>query len=173
MEKLWQTVKRLDEQKQNRKINKIVVPLLNIPTIEEIIIAQRADTTRKISNSYSCDSELGIILYNGVISLPYCLRLKIINGYHATVQFMHYGVSKTSSLILKSFNWPNLHIDVADYVSICLKIRKRLKLLFIIAIKTILLSYRVMPNTTNSCSLAFIVYGLDPQVAPDIDSRVA
>lgn len=61
-----------------------------------------------------------MLFYRGKLWVPEKLRLQIIAASHCSPPFLHPGQKKTTTMILKVFNWPNLHQEVAIYLKSCL-----------------------------------------------------
>lgn len=88
-----------------------------IPSIEQIIATQRIEAPPTSAGFSRTDD---IIYYHGLIYVPPSLRNKVIAACHSTAPFHHPGVKKTKATIMKIFNWPHLHQDVAEYLQSCL-----------------------------------------------------
>lgn len=65
-----------------------------------------------------------VTYYDGLIYVPHSFRNKVIAACHSVAPFHHPGIKKTKSTIMRVFNWPNLHQDVADYIHSCLYCRR-------------------------------------------------
>jgi hypothetical protein len=66
----------------------------------------------------------GIIYYRNGIYAPPQLQTRIIEGCHNSFPLGHCGARKTKTRILRVWNWPGIHDDVAKYVKSCLYCQK-------------------------------------------------
>ena len=62
----------------------------------------------------------GLPWYRGVVYVPTEMRLQILDFFHSSSIQNHPGVHKTLKKIKKLFDWPNIDIDVRDYIRGCL-----------------------------------------------------
>lgn len=62
----------------------------------------------------------GVTYYRNGIWVPEGLRSRILDGCHICFPDWHCGAKKTKGRVLKVWNWPNLHQDVARYIKGCL-----------------------------------------------------
>jgi transposase InsO family protein/predicted aspartyl protease len=90
---------------------------ITFPTEEEILKAQ-AEEGQHIGRGYL--TREGITFYRGKIYVPSELRKQVLQAAHQVPPFLHPGTRKTKAIILKLFNWPNLHNDVSIMVKQCL-----------------------------------------------------
>lgn len=60
------------------------------------------------------------ILYRNGIWVPEALRMKVVAACHLLPSVNHPGIKRTKNIILRVFNWPDLHGDVTEYVKSCL-----------------------------------------------------
>lgn len=92
-----------------------------IPDLEDIITAQRLEPA-PVSHGFAKKGD--VIYYHGLIDVPSAFRTKVIAACHSVAPFHHPGVKKTKATIMRTFNWPNLHQDVASYRQSCLFCRR-------------------------------------------------
>jgi transposase InsO family protein len=92
-----------------------------IPPLEEILAAQK---NSPIPNSPGFIVKNDIIYYHGLIYVPLSFRHKVIAACHSIAPFHHPGIKKTKSTLMRTFNWPNLHRDISEYLQSCLYCRR-------------------------------------------------
>lgn len=98
------------------------------PSFDEIVTAQRSYSPPPTGKQFSSRND--IFLYNHRLWIPPAFRSQVIAACHLLPPFRHAGHKKTAKTILKTCNWPNLHRDVASFVSSCLscqRLRPRLE----------------------------------------------
>jgi len=61
----------------------------------------------------------GVLLFNERIYVPQDCRLDVLKICHDSPSAGHFGIKKTSSLVVRDFWWPYLSSDVKDYVRSC------------------------------------------------------
>lgn len=89
----------------------------SLPSIKEILLAQK-QTTTPMSRGYI--SKSSVIYYRGGLWVPEIYRQRIIAACHLLPPLNHPGVKRTKRIILRAFNWPDLHTDVTEYIKSCL-----------------------------------------------------
>jgi transposase InsO family protein len=89
-----------------------------IPALNDIIAAQSLEPSPPVTHGYSIHNN--VKYYHGLIYVPPSFRTKVIAACHSIAPFHHPGIKKTKSTIMKTFNWPNLHSDIATYLQSCL-----------------------------------------------------
>jgi hypothetical protein len=87
------------------------------PSIQEVLSCQQR-TPLPTGRGYIFRD--GVTYYRNGIWVPGDLRIRILDGCHQCFPHGHCGAKKTKSRVLKVWNWPNLHEDVARYVKGCL-----------------------------------------------------
>lgn len=92
-----------------------------LPTLREILAAQ-ANITAPVGKGFIKHD--GVVYYHGLVWVPPALRTPLIAACHSVAPFHHPGIKKTKSLILRTFNWPALHRDVANYRLSCIHCRR-------------------------------------------------
>jgi transposase InsO family protein len=94
-------------------------PIVNIPlpTLEAVCAAQKREPPAG-GRGYVCRD--GVFYYCNGVFVPSSLRNKVISACHNIFPRYHVGTKKTKSTILRVFNWPGLHQDVASFVKSCL-----------------------------------------------------
>lgn len=88
-----------------------------IPSLSNIIATQQ---NHPIPSSRGFATKGNVIYYHGFKWIPPSLRTDVIAAYHSIAPFHHPGVKKTKKMLMRSFNWPNLHQDGVDYLTSCL-----------------------------------------------------
>lgn len=88
-----------------------------IPALKEIITHQKEAITPASAGFGEKD---GVIYYHGLIYVPPTMQTRVIASCHSVAPFHHPGVKKTKATIMRVFNWPGLHQDVAQYIQSCL-----------------------------------------------------
>lgn len=88
-----------------------------LPTIKEILQLQQT-TAKPYARGYIHRGP--VVYYRGGMWVPETLRTRVIAACHSLPPLNHPGVKRTKRIILRVFNWPNLHTDVTEYVQSCL-----------------------------------------------------
>jgi len=88
-----------------------------LPTFDDVVRAQEACELPKGRGYYLTD---GVWYYLGKLWIPPSLRLQVIAALHAAPPYLHPGAKRTKARIVRLFQWPGLHDDVAKYLSSCL-----------------------------------------------------
>lgn len=92
-----------------------------IPQFNDIVRAQQEEP---IPNLHGFSTHNHVIYYHGSVYAPKACRREIIAACHSTAPFHHPGIKKTKHNIQRTFNWPNLHKDVIEYIQACLYCRR-------------------------------------------------
>ena len=97
--------------------------LLEDPTYSLIIKALNGDdSVKKQINKYDLSKftiKEGILLFNGLICVPFSLRKEILSLHHDYTTAGHLGIEKTAELISRNFYWTAWMKDVENYVKSC------------------------------------------------------
>ncbi|MGH2622792.1 MAG: RNase H-like domain-containing protein, partial [Sphingobacterium sp.] len=92
-----------------------------IPSLQDIVQAQKSEF---VPSSTGFAEKNGVIYYHGRVYVPSSFRTQVIASCHSIAPFHHPGIKKTKATIMRVFNWPNLHSDVASYLQSCLYCRR-------------------------------------------------
>jgi len=63
--------------------------------------------------------EEGFLLIDNLIYVPKSLRTRVLELHHDSISAGHFGIKKTSELILRNFWWPKLLSDVTKFIKSC------------------------------------------------------
>ena len=92
-----------------------------IPPLTDVIRAQKSDS---VPGTHGFARKGDVIYYHGLIYVPPTLRTSIIAACHSIAPFHHPGIKKTKATIMRTFNWPDIHKDIAHYLQSCLFCRR-------------------------------------------------
>ena len=94
----------------------------DMPSIPDILEAQKSEGL-PTGRGYVCKD--GKIYYRGGYWVSEKYRNRIIATCHLLPPLSHPGIKRTKRIILRVFNWPDLHTDVTNYVKACIICQRR------------------------------------------------
>jgi len=99
------------------QVNYVRASSTNLPSMQTILAEQRKVALPMTKGFFQ---KANVIYYHNSIWVPPALQKAIISACHSVAPYRHHGIKKTSRLIRRVFNWPNLHVQVVDFLSSCL-----------------------------------------------------
>lgn len=102
---------------EDRMIYNVTIDDDLLPSISEVIDCQKQCETPR-DRGYLVRGKR--VYYRGGLWVPETMRKRVIASCHILPPLCHPGIKRTKRIVLKAFNWPNLHTDVTEYVKGCL-----------------------------------------------------
>ena len=93
-----------------------------IPAIPDIIRAQKSYDIPRGRGYIVKDDK---VYYRGGYWVPEGYRDNIIAACHLLPPLSHPGIKRTKRIVLRVFNWPDLHTDVTNYIKACIVCQRR------------------------------------------------
>ena len=97
----------------------------SFPSKEEFICAQQKDEYCLRKQSPNRNDGMNLITSKGKIIVPLILINRVIERFHDHILGGHLGITKTAKRISQKYFWPQMIVDITNYINSCLICAKR------------------------------------------------